>query len=125
MIHHVSVGTSDLARARAFYDAVLPTVGLTLVKETATAADYGVNRYLFSIETPGEGRPASAANGVHIAFDAGYRGQVDAFHAAGLANGGRDAGAPGVRTAYDPNYYAAFLFDPDGNKVEAVTYSAK
>ncbi len=124
MIHHVSVGTNDVARARTFYDAVMPVIGLKLVKASDTAADYGVNRYLFSIDTPSDGSAATAGNGVHIAFDAADRAMVDAFHAAGMANGGRDAGAPGLRPEYDAHYYGAFLFDPDGNKVEAVTYAA-
>lgn len=125
MIHHVSVGGSDIARARAFYDAVLGVPGLRLLEATPQALDYGVSDILFSVETPVDGRPASAGNGAHIAFHAGSRAMVDRFHAAGLANGGRDAGAPGLRPVYDRHYYGAFLLDPDGNKIEAVTYSAE
>lgn len=124
MIHHVSVGSNDVARAKRFYDAVLLPLGYRLMGETGRSLGYGVTEYMFSIETPVDGKPASAGNGTHICFRARDRGAVDAFHRNGLANGGADAGAPGLRPEYDANYYGAFLFDPDGNKVEAVTYSA-
>lgn len=124
VVHHLSVGTNDVAQSRAFYDAVLAVVGLRLIKASDRAADWGVGDFLFSVETPVDGRPASAGNGAHVAFAAVDREMVDRFHAAGLANGGTDAGAPGLRPEYDPNYYGAFLLDPDSNKVEAVTYTA-
>jgi catechol 2,3-dioxygenase-like lactoylglutathione lyase family enzyme len=124
MIHHVSLGTNDLARARTFYDPVLGLLGLRLIEAKPRALLYGTGEVLFSVEIPADGKPASAGNGVHVAFAARSRKMVDAFHATGLAHGGADAGAPGLR-AYDPHYYAAFLYDPDGNKVEAVTFSGK
>jgi catechol 2,3-dioxygenase-like lactoylglutathione lyase family enzyme len=124
MIHHVSVGTNDLARARAFYDPVLTLLGLRLIKVNHRALLYGIGDILFSVEIPSDGTPAAPGNGVHVAFAAGERRLVDEFHATGLAHGGSDAGAPGLRE-YDPHYYAAFLRDPDGNKVEAVTFSGK
>ncbi|HSX56340.1 MAG TPA: VOC family protein [Sphingomonas sp.] len=124
MIHHVSVGTSDVARARRFYDAVLLPLGYRLLGETDRSLGYGVTAYTFSVETPVDGAPASAGNGVHICFEARDREAVDAFHRHGVVSGGRDAGVPGLRPEYDANYYGAFLFDPDGNKIEAVTYSA-
>ena len=80
---------------------------------------------MFSLEKPSDGQPASAGNGVHIAFDAGTRAQVDEFYRVALANGGADAGAPGLRPEYDANYYGAFVRDPDGNKIEAVSFQAK
>lgn len=125
MIHHVSVGTNDVARARAFYDAVMPVLGMRLLNGSARSADYGVGSFLFSIETPVDGEPASAGNGVHIAFAAGRRAMVDQFHEVALAHGGRDAGPPGLRPQYDEHYYGAFVLDPDGNKIEAVTYWRK
>lgn len=125
MIHHVSLGTNDVARSRGFYDAVLPILGLRLLKATDESADYGVSAVLFSLETPVDGKPASAGNGTHIAFDAGGRVPVDEFYAAALRHGGTDGAAPGLRPEYDPNYYGAFVFDPDGNKVEAVTHHGK
>ncbi|KUL93895.1 MULTISPECIES: VOC family protein [Bosea] len=125
MIHHVSVGTKDVERSRRFYDAVMEVLGLRLLKASDESADYGVSTIIFSIETPVDSKPASAGNGVHIAFDAGGREMVDAFHRVALQHGGTDAGAPGLRPEYDPHYYGAFVLDPDGNKIEAVTHHGK
>lgn len=124
MIHHVSVGTNDLARARAFYDAVLPAVGMALVKEEDSAGHYGGATLQFSVLRPVDGAPASPGNGTHVAFGVETRAMVDRFHAAALAHGGTSDGAPGVRAEYDAHYYGAFVRDPDGNKIEAVTYAA-
>lgn len=125
MIHHLSLGTNDVARARAFYDPILAVLGIRLLQADAGSADYGVGSFLFSLETPVDGRAATAGNGVHVAFAAGRRAMVEAFHRVGLEHGGTDAGPPGLRPQYDAHYYAAFVLDPDGNKIEAVTYSAK
>ena len=124
MIHHVSVGTTDIKRSRAFYDAVLKVLGLQLLSADDESADYGTTTVLFSVETPVNGRAASAGNGVHIAFSADHRETVRQFHSTGIANGGTDSGTPAVRPEYDANYFGAFLLDPDGNKIEAVTFSA-
>lgn len=124
MIHHVSVGSSDLERSRTFYQAVIPLLGYRLISEDEQSLDYGSGVFAFSVERPLDGKPATGGNGTHIAFEARDRSAVDAFHREGLVHGGRDAGAPGLRPEYDANYYGAFLFDPDGNKVEAVTFSA-
>ncbi|WP_159717644.1 VOC family protein [Geminicoccus flavidas] len=125
MIHHVSVGSNDIARAKRFYDAVLPIVGLLPMKATDTGLDYGSGQFQFSVETPVDGKPASVGNGSHIAFAAEDRAMVDRFHAAALAHGGTSDGEPGLRPEYDANYYGAFVRDPDGNKIEAVTYAAR
>lgn len=125
MIHHVSFGTNDISRARAFYDPVLNLLGLRLVQASDRAADYGTGDIMFSIESPVDGKPATAGNGVHVAFQARDRQMVQQFHALALAHGGTEDGAPGPRPEYDANYYAAFVRDPDGNKVEAMTFSAK
>jgi catechol 2,3-dioxygenase-like lactoylglutathione lyase family enzyme len=125
MIDHISVGTNDIARARAFYDAVPVKLGLRLLRGGEGAADYGVSSILFSVETPVDGNRASSGNGSHIAFAAGTREIVDEFYRAALGNGGSDGGAPGLRPQYDAHYYAAFVFDPDGNKIEAVTRSSR
>lgn len=125
MIHHVSLGTNDIARSRAFYDAVLAILGIRLLNSDAESAGYGVGSFVFSLETPVDGKPASPGNGVHIAFAAGRRAMVEEFHKVALENGGSDAGAPGLRPEYDAHYFGAFVYDPDGNKIEAVTFSAK
>ena len=86
--------------------------------------EQGPEELEFSIETPTNGRPAGPGNGVHIAFRARTRDEVDAFHAAALAAGGRSDGAPGLRPQYGPHYYGAFVFDVEGNKVEAVCHAS-
>jgi catechol 2,3-dioxygenase-like lactoylglutathione lyase family enzyme len=123
-IDHVSVAISDVARARAFYDAVLTHLGLVIRFEADWGVAYGKPNAFAQlwVHPPFEGE-ANAGNGVHIALRAPSRAAVDAFHAAGLAAGGVDAGAPGLRAHYHPDYYAAFLRDPDGNKIEAVTHT--
>ena len=126
MLDHVSLGANDIARARAFYAPVLATVGLGVVREAAGRfVDFGAAGPLnpeFSLETPTDGRSATAGNGVHVAFSASSREAVDAFHATALRNGGRCAGPPGLRPNYGPHYYGAFVFDLEGNKIEAVCH---
>jgi catechol 2,3-dioxygenase-like lactoylglutathione lyase family enzyme len=116
MFNHVSVGVRDLAGAGRFYDAALGALGYRRTFEESFGLAWGLAWPEFWATLPGEGE-ASAGNGVHVAFVAPSRAAVDAFHSAGLEAGG--AGAPGVRD-YTPDYYAAFLRDPDGNKIEAV-----
>ncbi len=122
MIDHVSLGVPDVAAARKFYDAVLAPLGLSLWMTSDQAAAYGTGYPVFWIQRPQDGAAPSAGNGVHVCFRAPTCQAVDAFHAAGLEQGGRDGGAPGPRPHYTPNYYAAFLFDPYGNKIEALHY---
>jgi catechol 2,3-dioxygenase-like lactoylglutathione lyase family enzyme len=118
MFNHVSVGTRDLERASRFYDAALGALGYKRTLSESFGNAWGVQWPEFWATLPDEGEGA-AGNGVHVAFVAASREAVDAFHAAGIAAGGSDAGAPGPRD-YTPDYYAAFLRDPDGNKIEAV-----
>jgi catechol 2,3-dioxygenase-like lactoylglutathione lyase family enzyme len=118
MFNHVSVGTRDLERASRFYDAALGALGYRRTSSESFGNAWGVHWPEFWATLPDEGE-AAAGNGVHVAFVAASREAVDAFHAAGIAAGGSDAGAPGLRD-YTPDYYAAFLRDPDGNKIEAV-----
>lgn len=125
MIHHLSFGTDDLARARAFYDPVLAVIGLRLLNVDEQSLDYGTGTWLFSLERPLNGQPATPGNGAHVAFSVEHRTMVDEFYRVALAHGGRDAGPPGLRPEYDANYYGAFVFDPDGNKIEAVTFASK
>jgi len=125
VIHHISLETNDVGRARAFYDPVLAVIGLRLLRQDEGAVHYGTGEILFSLVAPVDGRPASPGNGVHIAFAAQDKAMVQAFHRAALAHGGSEDGAPGLRPEYNANYYAAFVRDPDGNKIEAVTHSAR
>jgi catechol 2,3-dioxygenase-like lactoylglutathione lyase family enzyme len=125
MLSHVSLGTNDAARAAAFYDPVLAALGIGKGKRRGGSIDYSAAMVGFSLEQPADGKPASVGNGVHVYFVAESRAAVDEFHRVALANGGSDAGEPGLRPEYDANYYAAFVRDPDGNKIEAVTFLAE
>jgi catechol 2,3-dioxygenase-like lactoylglutathione lyase family enzyme len=125
MYSHVTVGTADMARATAFYDAVLAPLGLKRLKTYKVAIGYapegfeGVNEP-FWVMRPYDRKAASPGNGAMVAFKAETRAAVDAFHAAALAAGGSDEGAPGIREHYHPDYYGAYVRDPDGNKLCAV-----
>ncbi|CAH2599283.1 VOC family protein [Rhodovastum atsumiense] len=131
MISHLSIAVADYARARAFYDAALAPLGLRVRLELPQAAGYGPAE-IEAWDDPGgafwitsSGDPAeriAGARGFHIAFTARTRRMVDGFHAAALAAGGRDNGAPGLRAQYHPQYYAAFVIDPDGWRLEAVCH---
>jgi catechol 2,3-dioxygenase-like lactoylglutathione lyase family enzyme len=125
MLHHVSLGTNDLERARRFYNPMMAELGLRLLKHSDRILAYGLTEVVFSLERPADGAQATAGNGAHLAFHAGHRRTVHACYDAGLANGGSDDGAPGLRTQYDPHYYAAFLRDPDDNKIEIVTFAGE
>jgi catechol 2,3-dioxygenase-like lactoylglutathione lyase family enzyme len=125
MIHHVSVGTNDIRRARAFYEPLMALIGFRLLKASDKAVHFGSSYIVFSLETPINGLPATSGNGVHIAFQAPDRQTVRRFYESALANGAIDEGAPGIRENYNANYYGAFIRDPDGNKIEAVTFTAK
>lgn len=124
MLHHVSLGTSDLDRARAFYDPVMRELGLRRTLDVEEAVGYGAGITVFSLNMPANGEPATIGNGTHIAFEVEKRAAVDAFFRAALANGGTSDGPPGLRPEYDAHYYAAFVRDPDGNKIEALTFAA-
>lgn len=127
MIDHVGYAVTDLARSRRFYEAALKPLGISeLVVATSdqtesggTAVGYGKNgKPFFWI-----GDNERTGEGTHIAFSTGTRAEVDAFYQAAIAAGGRDNGGPGLRPHYHPNYYAAFVFDPDGVNVEAVCHA--
>jgi catechol 2,3-dioxygenase-like lactoylglutathione lyase family enzyme len=123
MIDHVSFGANDIAASRAFYLPLMAILGLRIVDEApGRFVDFGADDVLFSLETPVDGRLASAGNGAHVCFRAADRASVDAFHAAGLAAGGVCAGPPGLRTHYHALYYAAFILDLEGAKIEAVCH---
>jgi catechol 2,3-dioxygenase-like lactoylglutathione lyase family enzyme len=120
MLHHVSVGVTDVADAAAFYDAVLGALGY---KRTAQflpyAIGYGEGASEFWIQLPADQGSPSPGNGAHIGFSARSRDAVHRFHETALANGGTDNGEPGPRPDYGPDYYGAFVRDPYGNKLEA------
>ena len=119
ILHHVSLGTKNLEVACRFYDDVMASIGARRIMEFPFAVAYGKRFPEFWIAQPLDGVEASVGNGAHFCFIAPSRESVDAFHAAGLAAGGADDGAPGPRPDYGPGYYACFLRDPDGHKVEA------
>jgi catechol 2,3-dioxygenase-like lactoylglutathione lyase family enzyme len=123
MIDHVSFGSNDIAAARPFYVPLMAILGLRIIDEApGRFIDFGVDDVLFSLETPVDGRPASAGNGAHVCFRVADRTTVDTFHATGLAAGGVCAGPPGLRAHYQAHYYAGFVLDLDGNKIEAVCH---
>lgn len=120
MLHHISIGVSDLARSKAFYDAVLGTLGCGLYMEKpGTAAWRADGGPVFWINQR-DNLSAVPDNGSHIAFRADSNTAVDAFHTAALVAGAVNDGAPGLRPEYRDTYYGAFVHDPDGHKIEAV-----
>ena len=129
MFSYTVLGTNDLARAITFYDAVLAPLGHDRIEEydpDGTSAAWGLDDpgpHLW-VTLPFDGRPATVGNGVMVSFLANSRAEVDAFHRAALATGGTDEGGPGVRPQYAPHFYAAYVRDPDGNKINAVCYRA-
>lgn len=122
MIDHVSVAVHDLAAATRFYEAVLAPIELTKLEVRSTTIGFGKKYSEFWINLRIEG--AETANGAHVCFRARTTEMVDAFHVAALAAGGTSDGAPGLRPQYGEGYYAAFIRDPDGNRIEAVTFVA-
>ena len=125
MFDHVGFSTADLARSCAFYEKALAPLGITCLYEVtpdmtgdgSTHLGFGKERPQFWIGTGPIHHP-----GIHIAFAAESRDLVRRFHAAALAAGGRDNGAPGLRPHYHPDYYGAFVLDPDGHNIEAVCH---
>jgi catechol 2,3-dioxygenase-like lactoylglutathione lyase family enzyme len=125
MIDHVSVSVRDLEASGRFYEPLLATLGMTKLREWPDAAiGYGKKYPEFWINQRPGMTPVAADSGVHICLRAASADAVDAFHAAALAAGGKSDGAPGFRAHYHENYYAAFIRDPDGNRIEAVTFVA-
>lgn len=124
MIDHAGISVSDWAKAKAFYDAALGALGATMLMTVPEARTGGVKIGGYGRDKPdfwlhGAGEPGP---GRHYAFTARSRAEVDTFYAGAMANGGRDNGKPGIRAHYHPNYYGAFVLDPDGNNVEAVCH---
>ena len=127
MLDHLGFTVADYPRSRAFYERALAPLGYGVVMEVTRTMSGGYEGCGFGPP----GKPAfwvgvgtgEAGRGMHIAFAAKTRAEVDAFHAAALAAGGVDNGAPGLRPHYHPHYYGAFVFDPDGHNVEAVCHA--
>ena len=126
MIDHVGFAVADAERSRRFYEQALAPLGITLIMSvTPQQTESGGTAHGFG----SDGKPyfwvgdnERVGEGTHIAFETATRSEVHAFHEAALAAGGKDNGAPGLRPHYHPNYYAAFVFDPDGINVEAVCH---
>ena len=119
MINHVSIGVHDVARAKRFYDATLAPLGYKCLSEDAGSLGYGRDAVALWIGAAERPVPPDDKSNLHFCFDAPTRKSIDAFHAAALAQGGRDNGKPGLRPDYGANYYAAFVVDPDGYRIEA------
>jgi len=124
MLDHISIGVGNVPASRRFYDAVFAPLGYKALYEGEGYAGYGAGAPEFWLNTAERPVAADMANGLHISFVAANRAAVDAFYAAGLAAGAKDNGKPGPRSDYGPNYYAAFLIDPDGYRIEAHTETA-
>lgn len=124
VVHHVGLKVADFERALDFYREVLATLGIELLSDFTIGRDrhagFGRGRPSFWISSGKAGR-----GDAHVAFTAASRAEVEAFHAVGISSGGRDNGPPGLRAHYHPNYYAAFVLDPDGHNIEAVHHGAE
>jgi catechol 2,3-dioxygenase-like lactoylglutathione lyase family enzyme len=119
MINHVSIGAADIGRTKKFYDAALQPLGYSRLSSGDSSLGYGKDSVVLWISGTKSPVKADPDSGLHFCFDAPTRKSVDAFHKAALAAGGRDNGAPGLRRDYGDNYYAAFVIDPDGYRLEA------
>ena len=121
LINHISIGTNDLEGASAFYDAVFDTIHAKRQLEIPEiAVAYGINFPEFWVQTPSNQKPANSANGTHIALHVPSNSLVDAFYSTAIEKGAKDAGAPGFRPEYAESYYAAFIYDLDGHKIEVL-----
>ncbi len=119
MFDHVSIGVHELARAKRFYDAALGALGYDCLSADEGSLGYGkggVGLWVGAVSAP---VPSDPNSNLHFCFTAPTRESVDAFHAAALRAGGSDNGKPGLRESYGPDYYAAFVVDPDGYRLEA------
>lgn len=119
MFDHVSIGVADIGRTRAFYNAALTPLGYTLLSDGENSLGYGEKAVALWIGKAARPVKADKESNLHFCLVAKDRKSVDAFYAGALKAGGTDNGKPGVRADYDPNYYAAFVIDPDGYRLEA------
>ena len=125
MIDHISVGVSDLERSARFYEVALAALGLSRLVTRPATVGFGKSYPEFWINLRAGMSPVPPESGSHICLRAKSAAEVDAFHAAALNAGGSDDGAPGLRPHDRVRYYAAFIRDPDGNRIEAVTFPAE
>jgi catechol 2,3-dioxygenase-like lactoylglutathione lyase family enzyme len=119
MLSHVSIGVRSIPTSKRFYDAVFGALGYRCLAEDASYLGYGTSEPAFWVLQGEQPVAAHPGSGLHFCFDAPNTASVRHFHAAGLKSGGSDNGAPGVRADYSADYYAAFLNDPDGYRLEA------
>jgi catechol 2,3-dioxygenase-like lactoylglutathione lyase family enzyme len=119
ILSHVSIGTNDFEKARAFYQQVLATLDIQILMDFPGATAYGRYYPEFWVQTPIDGKPAAVGNGTHFAFVASDKQQVDAFYQAAIAAGATCDGPPGPRPLYSDAYYGCFVRDLDGHKIEA------
>jgi len=129
LFDHLALTVSDYARSKAFYERALAPLGVSVIKELGETCDFGregeaedfwIGKGPTSFQ---KSEQLTSLTPVHVAFAARSRAEVHAFHAAALAAGGSDFGAPGLRPTYHPNYYGAFVLDPDGHNVEVVYHT--
>jgi catechol 2,3-dioxygenase-like lactoylglutathione lyase family enzyme len=126
MLDHVGFAVADAERSKRFYEQALAPLGITLIMSvTPEQTEAGGTAHGFG----SDGKPyfwigdnERVGEGTHVAFEVDSRAKVDAFYEASLAAGGKDNGPPGIRERYHPNYYAAFVYDPDGANIEAVCH---
>jgi catechol 2,3-dioxygenase-like lactoylglutathione lyase family enzyme len=123
MIHHVSIGVRNVGKTKAFYDAALAPIGYSCLSSDDASLGYGKDTVAFWISLSESPVVADPKSGLHFCFVAPTRRSVEAFYKAALATGGRDTGKPGLRADYGPSYFAAYVIDPDGYRIEA--YSAQ
>jgi len=119
MLDHISIGVSDSEASKRFYDAALKPLGYSCLSQSPDSLGYGAQAVELWVNEAGRPVPPDTGSGLHFCFAAPTRAGVDAFHAAALREGGKDNGQPGLRAAYGANYYAAFVIDPDGYRLEA------
>jgi catechol 2,3-dioxygenase-like lactoylglutathione lyase family enzyme len=119
MLDHISIGVADIRRTKKFYDAALQSLGYSCLNDGAESLGYGDKAVSFWISPSTHPVKPDLQSGLHFCFAAPTRKAVDAFHVAALSAGGKDNGGPGLRTSYGDNYYAAFVIDPDGYRLEA------
>jgi catechol 2,3-dioxygenase-like lactoylglutathione lyase family enzyme len=122
VIDHVSIAVCDLAAAARFYEAVLAPLGMTKLENRPATVGFGKSYPEFWLNLRKDLTPVPSGSGGHVCLRARTPAIVDAFHAAALNAGGANDGAPGLRPQHGDGYYAAFIRDPDGNRIEAVTF---